>query len=153
MWQRIQTLFLVLLVASMVASLFLPIWKLTEGAKAFQLYPLHFTTIENGESISTYFPYSITAILMIAAATIGIMEIRRFDNRMIQIKLGTLNSLILAGVMICIVIFYNSVTKEFGYHRFGLVMWIAFFGVACNWLALRFIRRDEKLVRDSDRIR
>jgi glucan phosphoethanolaminetransferase (alkaline phosphatase superfamily) len=153
MWQRIQTLFLLLLVASMAVSLFLPIWKLTERTKEFQLYPLHFTIIENGEQITAYFPYSITAILMVAAATIGIMEIRRFDNRIIQIKLGTLNSLILAGVMICIVIFYNSVTKEYGYNRFGLVMWITFFGVACNWLALRFIRRDEKLVRDSDRIR
>jgi glucan phosphoethanolaminetransferase (alkaline phosphatase superfamily) len=153
MWQRIQTLFLVLVVTSMTVSLFLPIWKLTEGTKEFQLYPLHFTTIENGASVTTYFPYSITAILMVAAATIAIMEIRRFDNRLTQIKLGTLNSLILAGVMICIVIFYNSVTKEYGYTRFGWVMWITFFGVACNWLALRFIRKDEKLVRDSDRIR
>jgi hypothetical protein len=32
-------------------------------------------------------------------------------------------------------------------------MWIMFVGVACNWLAVRFIRRDEKLVRDSDRLR
>lgn len=153
MWQRIQTLFLVLVVVSMVVSLFLPIWKFVEGTKEFQLFPLHFTTIENGERVTSYFPYSITAILMIAAATIGIMEIRRFDNRITQIKLGTLNSLILAGVMICVVVFYNSVTKEYGYGRYGLSLWIPFIGVACNWLAMRFIRRDEKLVRDSDRIR
>ena len=111
MWQRIQTLFLVLVVVSMVVSLFLPIWKFTEGAKEFQLYPLHFTTVENDQRITTYFPYSITAILMIAAATIAIMEIKRFDNRLTQIKLGTLNSLILAGVMICVVLFYNNVTS------------------------------------------
>ncbi len=153
MWQRIQTLFLVLVVVSMVVSLFLPIWKFTDGAKELQLFPLHFTTIENNQRITTYFPYSITAILMVAAATIAIMEIRRFDNRMIQVKLGTLNSLILAGVMICVVIFYNNVTKEFGYGRYGLSLWIPFIGVACNWLAIRFIRRDEKLVRDSDRLR
>lgn len=153
MWQRIQTVFLSLVVASMALSLFLPIWKLTDGAKEFQLFPLHFTIIENGERTTAYLPYSITAILMVAAATIAIIEIRRFENRLTQIKLGTLNSLILAGVMVCVVVFYNNVTKEFGYGRFGLSLWVPFIGVACNWLALRFIRRDEKLVRDSDRLR
>ena len=153
MWQRIQTLFLVLVVVSMIVSLFLPIWKFTDGAKELQLFPLHFSTIQNGQQSTTYFPYSITAILMVAAATIAIISIRRFDNRMTQVKLGTLNSLILAGVMICVVIFYNNVTKEYGYGPYGLSLWIPFIGVACNWLAIRFIRRDEKLVRDSDRIR
>jgi glucan phosphoethanolaminetransferase (alkaline phosphatase superfamily) len=153
MWQRIQTLFLALVVASMAISIFLPIWKITEGQKEYQLYPLHFTTIENQERITTYFPYSITAILMAAAATVAVMTIRRYDNRMTQIKLGTLNSLVLMCVMISVVLFYNSVTKQYGYGRYGLSIWIPFIGVACNWLALRFIRRDEKLVRDSDRIR
>jgi glucan phosphoethanolaminetransferase (alkaline phosphatase superfamily) len=153
MWQRIQTLFLALVVASMAISIFLPIWKITEGPKEYQLYPLHFTTIENQERITTYFPYSVTAILMAAAATVAVMTIRRYDNRMTQIKLGTLNSLVLMCVMISVVLFYNSVTKQYGYGRYGLSIWIPFIGVACNWLALRFIRRDEKLVRDSDRIR
>jgi len=153
MWQRIQTLFLVLVVVSMVLSMFLPIWNITDGTKEMQLYPLHFTAIENGERVTAYFPYCITAILMTAAATLAILEIRRFDNRITQIKIGTLNSLILAGVMICVVVFYNNVTKEYGYGRYGLSLWIPFIGVASNWLAMRFIRKDEKLVRDSDRIR
>jgi glucan phosphoethanolaminetransferase (alkaline phosphatase superfamily) len=153
MWQRIQTVFLALVVASMVVSLFLPIWKSVDGAREFQLFPLHFTIVENGQRTTSYIPYCITAILMVAAATISVIEIRRFDNRMTQIKLGTLNSLILAGVMVCVVVFYNNATKEFGYGRFGLSLWVPFIGVACNWLALRFIRRDEKLVRDSNRLR
>lgn len=153
MWQRIQTLFLVLVVISMAVSIFLPIWKITEGAKELQLYPLHFTTIENSERNTVYFPYSITAILMAAAATIAIMTIKRYDNRMTQIKLGTLNSLILMCVMISVVLFYNNVTKQYGYGRYGLSIWIPFVGVFFNWLALRFIRKDEKMVRDSDRLR
>jgi type IV secretory pathway TrbD component len=153
MWQRIQTLFLVLVVASMIASFFLPIWKIEEAGKEMQLYPLHFSTIENEVKTTQYFPFSITAILMVAAATIAIMEIRRFDNRMTQVKLGTLNSLILAGVLASAVYFYNQVTQQYGYGKFGLSIWIPFIGVTCNWLAIRFIRRDEKMVRDSDRIR
>lgn len=153
MWQRIQTVFLALVVLSMVVSFFLPIWKVVEGTKEMQLYALHFSTIENGVRTTVYFPFCITAVLMAAAATIAIIEIRRFDNRLTQVKLGTLNSLILAGVLGSAVYFYNQVTQQYGYGKFGLSIWIPFIGVACNWLALRFIRKDEKMVRDSDRIR
>jgi hypothetical protein len=153
MWQRIQTLFLVLVVISMLVSFFLPIWKITNGTTEMQLYPLHFSTIENGVKTTQYFPFSIMAILMAAAATVAVMEILRFDNRMTQVKLGTLNSLILALALGSVVYFYNQVTSQYGYGKFGLSIWVPFIGVACNWMAIRFIRRDEKLVRDSDRIR
>ncbi len=153
MWQRIQTVFLVLVVVSMIVSFFLPIWKITDGAKEMQLFPLHFSTIESGVKTTVYFPFCITAILMAAAATVAIIEIRRFDNRMVQVKLGTLNSLILAGALGSAVYFYNEVTQLYGYGKFGLSIWVPFVGVACNWLAIRFIRRDEKLVKDSDRLR
>ena len=69
MWQRIQTVFLVLVVISMVVSLFLPLWKVTDGTKELQLFPLHFSTIENGQRTTQYFPYSVTAILKIGRAS------------------------------------------------------------------------------------
>jgi hypothetical protein len=153
MWQRIQTLFLVLVVVSMLVSFFLPIWMVSNGTTEMQLYPLHFSTIENGVKTTQYFPFSLMAILMAAAATIAIMEIMRFDNRMTQVKLGTLNSLVLAMVLGSVVYFYNQVTNQYGFGKFGISIWVPFIGVACNWLAIRFIRKDEKLVRDSDRIR
>jgi len=137
----------------MVVSFFLPIWKLIDDTKELQLYALHFSTIEAGARTTVYFPFCITAVLMAAAATIAIMEIRRFDDRMVQIKMGTFNSLILAAVLVSSVYFYNQITKQYGAGQFGLSLWIPFIGVVSNWLALRFIRKDEKLVRDSDRIR
>jgi glucan phosphoethanolaminetransferase (alkaline phosphatase superfamily) len=156
MWQRIQTVFLALVVVSMIASIFLPIWVFQDPATGVkhELYPLHYTVKEEAERTTLYFPYSITAILMVAAATIAVMEIRRFDNRITQIKMGTLNSLVLMGVMIAAVVFSNKLAGQFNYGwRYGLTIWTAFAGVAFNWLALRFIRRDEKLVRDSERLR
>jgi F0F1-type ATP synthase assembly protein I len=91
---------------------------------------------------------------MAASATIAVMTIRRYENRMMQIKLGTLNSLILMCVMISVVVFYINATEKFGESLSGFrPVWLPFVGVACNWLALRFIRRDEKKVRDADRIR
>ena len=156
MWQRIQTVFLSLVVLSMLSSLFLPIWVSEDSMSdvSRSLYPLHYTTIEGDSRITTYFPYCATAILMLAAATIAIMEIRRYDDRIVQIKMGTLNSLILAGVMISAAVFANQLAKlSPGGWKYGLGLYLPFIGVTFNWLAIRFIRKDEKTVRDSDRIR
>jgi glucan phosphoethanolaminetransferase (alkaline phosphatase superfamily) len=153
MWQRIQTVFLVLVVLCMVFGLFMPIWELTTELKQMQLYPLHFSIKEGGVTTTSYFPYSITATLMVAAATLGIMSIRRFDNRMLQMKLGMLNSLLLAGVMICVVVFNNNVATQYGNSKYGYILFVVFGAVTFNWLAMRFIRRDEKMVRDSERLR
>jgi hypothetical protein len=156
MWQRIQTVFLSIVVLSMISSVFLPIWvsidPTSESSKA--LYPLHYTVKEGDISTTSYVPYCATAVLMIAAATIAIMQLRKYDNRIIQIKMGTLNSLILMGVMLCAILFANSLinSNPTGW-KYGMGLYLPFVGVTCNWLAIRFIRRDEKMVRDSDRIR
>ena len=155
MWQRIQTVFLALVIVSMVVGIFFPIWIGVEGETTFKLFPLHFSSYENGvASAASYFPYSITAILMMAAATIAFMELRRYDDRILQVKMGTLNSLVLMGVMISAVVLANRMSDAHPVNwTYGMGLYIPFAGVTFNWLAVRFIRRDEKLVRDSDRIR
>jgi hypothetical protein len=156
MWQRIQTVFLALVVAAMVLGIFVPIWVWEDSASgsSHKLFALHYLVTEDGTSSSAYFPFSITGILMAMAATIAVMQIRRFDNRVTQIKMGALNTLVLLSVMIAAVVFSNRLTNQVGFNGANnLSYWIIFAGVGFNWLALRFIRRDEKLVRDSERIR
>jgi hypothetical protein len=43
--------------------------------------------------------------------------------------------------------------KQYPLAQNGVAMYFVFAAVVCNWLAVRFIRRDEKLVKDSDRLR
>ncbi len=155
MWQRIQTVFLALVIVCMAICLFLPTGVFNDPAtgNSHQLYPLHYTVVANGQRTTTYFPYVITAVLMAAAATLAGLSITKFENRITQIKLGTLNSLILALVMVSMVVFFNPIAKQFPGGKLGLNLWGAFAAVAFNWLSLRFIRRDEKMVRDSERLR
>ncbi len=155
MWQRIQTVFLAMVVLCMAVALFLPIGIFVDAATgdSHQLYPIHYTIVSNGSRTSTYFPYVITSVLMTAVATLAVISITKFENRITQIKIGTLNSLLLACVMISIVFFLNPLARTYPGGKNGLVLYIAFAAVAFNWLSLRFIRRDEKMVRDSDRIR
>jgi Na+-transporting NADH:ubiquinone oxidoreductase subunit NqrE len=154
MWQRIQTVFLVIAIISLIATIFFPIWIFVEASgKSHALYALHYTTIENGVKTTTYFPYSVTAILAIAAATVAMVEIRKFKDRLLQMKLGALNSLFMAGTIVSAVLFANQMFKTFHGGDYGLGLWIPGIAVVCNLIANRFIRRDEKLVRDSERLR
>ncbi|HEY9006279.1 DUF4293 domain-containing protein [Ohtaekwangia sp.] len=154
MWQRIQTVFLAIVIISLVAAIFFPIWYFQDASgKMYELYALHYTVIENGVRTTTYFPYSITAVLLIAGATLAFIAVRKFTDRMAQIKMGALNSLIIAGAMCAGVYFGTSMIKTFQGGRYGFGLWLPAVAVVCNWAAIRFIKKDEKLVRDSDRLR
>ncbi|MFZ2905851.1 MAG: DUF4293 domain-containing protein [Cyclobacteriaceae bacterium] len=150
MWQRIQTVFLGITIVALIISLVMPVWQGQAEGIVITLTP--FYLLEKGQY--TYYPYALTAVLVVAAATISIIEIRRFDNRMLQMKLGLLNTLLLLGSMISIVVFTVQLSKVYpAAAKNGLGMFLIFGAVLCNWLALRFIRRDERLVRDSERLR
>ena len=155
MWQRIQSVFLGLTILSLILGLLFPVWIGGQEGIEYRLYPIYFMIKKQGQiTTSQYFPFCVIAMLMVAAVTIAITEFRRYDNRFLQVKLGTLNALILAAVMICDVFFSNQMAKAYPIPwRFDFSLYLTFAAVAFNWLAIRFIRRDEKLVRDSDRLR
>jgi hypothetical protein len=151
MWQRIQTVFLVIVILVLLVSLIFPIWSADVNGEARVLTGFYY--LSNGAY--QYNPYSLTAIFAIAAATIALTEITKFKNRLTQIKLGALNSLLLVAVLGLAFYFSNQLMKDIvgPKGKYGLGMWLPFVAVICNLLANRFIRRDEKLVRDSERLR
>jgi hypothetical protein len=154
MWQRIQTVFLVIAIISLVAAIFLPIWTNKDASgKTHVLYALHYTAIENDTRITSYMPYSLTAIFAVASVTIAFIEIGKFKNRMLQMKLGALNSLFLVATIGSGLYFASQMMKTYQGGQYGLGMWLPGVAVLCNLLSNRFIRRDEKLVRDSERLR
>lgn len=154
MWQRIQTLFLVLIVIAMLGLLIMPIWvSQPDTPNEHQLFALHYTEKSPEGNKTYYLPYCLTAVLAVAAATVSVISIRSFKNRQLQMRLGLLNSLLMLGVMICIVVFVTDLTGTHPQAQYGIGFWLVAVGVACNFLANRFIRRDEQLVKDADRIR
>lgn len=154
MWQRKQTIFLALTGLCMTLMVFLPIWVAVDNSVKKMLYPLHYT-IKDGEAVSSvYYPYALCAILAIAATTVTIIEITKFENRLLQLKLGALNSLLMAGALGTAVYFATRLIKSnqlAGNYDFGL--YLPAVAMVSNMIANFFIRKDEKLVRDSDRIR
>jgi hypothetical protein len=145
MWQRIQTVFLVLIIISLLVSFVLPIWELETNA----LTAFYFLKGSDYQ----YFPYSLTAILGVASITMAFIEIRSFKNRLLQRKLGAFNSLLLACTIGSAFYFSNSMMNTFQAGHLGFGLWLPGAAVLFNFLANRFILRDEKIVRDSDRLR
>ena len=150
MWQRIQTVFLAITIIASIISLIMPVWQGQAEGSAVVLTPFYLLKKDQ----YTYWPYSLTAVFVVASITLALIEIRRYDNRILQMKLGALNTLILAGAMVCVAVYTMQLAKEFPTgSQNGMGMYLIFAAVLCNWLAVRFIRRDERLVKDSDRLR
>jgi len=156
MWQRVQTIFLALVVITMIATIFFPIWVYLPGTEnTHTLYPLHYTVKEDGVSTTQYFPYSLTAIFAIASATLAFISIGKFRNRLLQRKLGALNSLFMAATVGSSFYFANQLmhAHDMAGQHYSLGLYLPVVAVVSNFLANRFIMRDEKIVRDSDRLR
>ena len=158
MWQRIQTVFLGVAVLSLLASMVFPIWQIDVSGETRVLTSFYLMTHvagQGGEASYLYMPYSVTAMVCVAAITLAIIEITRYGNRMTQMKIGALNSFFLVGVILASFYFSSSLMKtlQAGGGNYGLGMWLPGVAVLCNLLANRFIRKDEKLVRDSNRLR
>ncbi len=159
MIQRIQTIFLFLVVLSMGLMTFLmPLWAvgLPDGSKAAKLWAYEFI-LKEGETLKDLANPLPILILAALASIVAIVSISQFKNRLLQMKLGMLNSILIGGTLVAAVIYINIGTAEFGPgeliggYRTGFFMPIV--ALLGNFMANRFIRRDERMVKDSDRLR
>lgn len=168
MLQRVQSIFLLLVAICMILMLFFPIWskggtsddqtEMIELNAFKQVYTSVDTMSADQESAMEEETVSriYIAILALIAAGVAVFSIFKYGNRLTQIKLGALNSLLMAGTLGLSLYFIMDAEKVVnpsvqGNYSLGFFMPIA--ALIFNMLANRFIRRDEKLVRSVDRIR
>jgi hypothetical protein len=164
MIQRIQSIFLFLVAASLVTMLFFPLWNKVDNEKneIVTLSTFSFKhekkDIDTGELvvISEGQVYYIAGVLLLAVA-IALYSIFRFDNRLLQMKLGALNSLVMGLGVIGVSIYHIfQAEKVIAPQIQGNYLFAFYMGVAAmlfNLLSNRFIRKDEQLVKSADRIR
>ena len=175
MIQRIQSIFLLLVAICMGLMLAFDIWQktsVTEG-EVVQLDAYYLTHFEMPENVSGAVAEaqaeeeipSVTlaqqaawyiAILASLSVVVALYSLFRYDNRLTQIKLAALNSLLIGGSLVaCILLIYEGQemlpTGAEGSYLAGFYMPAA--ALLFNMLANRFIRKDEALVRSADRFR
>lgn len=159
MIQRVQSLFLLGVAVCLIAMLFFPIWqKIDVESQRGTTLKAYATESYSGTEETTlkYFPAATLGILAIVGSLIAIFEMFQYRSRLSQIKLGALNSLVMAGVLGLSVYFtfrleQSLASQDQGHYELG--MYLPAIALICNLLANRFIRRDENLVRSVDRIR
>lgn len=155
MIQRIQSIFLFLIAACMAATIFVTNWQETARGETATLTALQFTHTQGGAAITDSRSVWYIAALAALAAGIALFSLFSYKNRVLQMGLGALNSLIMAGVLGLIVYFSQeaetAISNSQGSFQLGTYLPMA--AMICNIIANRFIRRDEKLVRSADRMR
>ena len=118
----------------------------------------------NNTALSTNFEVVITEhigvgvmeglILLVAVSTIFL-----FKNRSLQMKLGKLNILLIAFQIAAIVMYSDTVRTDIGPNAndvsisFKLGAIIPVISLILTYLAIRFIKKDDNLVKAADRLR
>ena len=131
MIQRIQSIFLLIAALLCVAFLFVP---------SLEINDLYLIAKDN----------IVLAILTVLSAVISFADIFLFKNRVLQINVVKLNFLIIFG-LIGFAIYTELSDGDFAPNIIGAVLPILF--LVFNALAIRFIKKDDKLVRSMDRLR
>lgn len=169
MIQRVQTIFLFLIVVAMGVALANPLWE-KAGAQSPELAQL--TALEYSEQqaipqqpgvpTSTAPTTAVTSVwylglLLALVALSSLYAIFQYRNRLTQTALCAVNALMLTAIMGIVLYQTLYAGKAYGSPADQGAFLPGFYAIiaalVCNALANRFIRRDEKLVRGSDRIR
>lgn len=154
MLQRIQSVFLFIAVLLMLLMTIFPVWVYQpENSDTVSVLTAFY--FEQG-GVKEFMPYTLIAVLAILSAIVGFIEIFKFKNRLLQMKLGTLNSLLMIGTLGLSFYFANELIEKFNLQlgwSYGMAVYFPPAAMLCNIMANRFIRKDEKLVRSVDRIR
>lgn len=155
MWQRIQTLFFLLAIASNLIPFFLDLayFPTNEGDLSFGMYGLEDSELHN--SSTSYW----LAILCTISMIISLLALLQFKRRAMQIKLSQFNLLIQIGFIMALFFAVEqslnelSVVQEVGVADFKLGSYFTLLPLVFLFLAIRSIKKDEALVRAADRIR
>lgn len=166
MIQRPQTLLLGLAILFLLATLFVPIWKKENSTstqkvemKAAGLVLLDRPTVNEEYKIrqqeNTYY---LPALLFLASG-VAAFSITSFKKRRVQMTLGWLNSLLIAGCAATIFFITGSVAEQMvvdsavplGDKQAGF--FLPLIALICNFMSNRLIMKDERLVRSMDRLR
>lgn len=156
MIQRIQSVLLFLVALLLIVSLFFPVWRATSEAGAQVVLDPFQITLKTGEATTAETSVFYIAALMILSAGLALYSIFQFRKRMLQVRLGLLNILLLGGVIGTYFLGISQSEKlleNAGNQDFLFSFYTPLVAILLNLMANRYIRKDEALVRSVDRIR
>ena len=154
MIQRIQTVYLLLVVVLLLATLFMPLLTLQIGQEFFSMDASGVSSLINQEATAlgtTWGLFALTAII----ALVAMVTIFLYKNRILQIRLCVFNALLMIGFYAYVAFLVWRWQGEVPEMQWQLKLGLAFPVIALilDYLAIRNIGADEALVRSLDRLR
>jgi Domain of unknown function (DUF4293) len=159
---RIQTVLLAIAVVALGLSIGLDFWQKidpTTGEKVV-LSGLSMTHSPVGKAPQGQSGFGLVALTLIAIVLAGysaVVSLSAKPDRLRQLLLGAINSLVIAGVLG--LMFFQVFKKAMPLFSPSLAgqylpgFYLAVLALLCNMIANRLIRRDQALVEKSDRMR
>lgn len=152
MIQRIQSLWLFLASATLIAVLFLPVGKFVMPHGLYECTAFKMT--QAGDVPPMNLPVWLIGLISILAGFISFLAIFLFKKRSLQIRLtwvAFIFKAILATGLVSLFMYFKYVQDSWiGY---GLAVLMPFFGLILDFLAIKGIKKDDALVKSLDRIR
>lgn len=165
MLQRKQSIFLLVSALCLVLTYFLPFAVFDNGAFQGTLRCYGFKDEFNSAyrpEISNYGLHIVLAVILVMT----LFALISFNNRKRQLSILKITVVGFAGVFTLMALYINSaqVAVEKSIESAGanlmptvfspsIAMFLPVIAFICNYMAMRFIRKDEELVRSVDRIR
>lgn len=149
MWQRIQTLYLIIIALLMGIFAFSDIFLVVIGGETMVVDAWTKRDATTGMSAAGMWGIGILSIL---SAVVAVVQIFMFKQRVRQSRLGVFNAILLVGL--CALIAYAGYTYSIdGVLAFKFALALPPICVILQILAVRAILADETLVRMSERLR
>lgn len=151
MIQRIQTVFLLLVATISVLLLFFPFvqYEIMPAPVQVSLLPTQNMSMLTG---LIYLPIVLNLVILLLSVYI----IAKFKKRVLQMKLANL-LMAMSGVLLGVMLFFDylnpslAATPMLKQYLWGA--YLPIISVIASFLAARFIKKDEELVRSADRLR
>jgi len=154
MIQRIQTIYLLIIVALNSATLFLPfaIVRMDSVFYSFDASGLNTLTTPSQLVYPAWALMALTAVIVLIAC----ITIFLYKNRMLQIRLCVFNAILLIGFYGLFAFFFwkiVGITEGFHFGDVRIALIFPLISLILDYLAIRSIGADEMLVRSLDRLR
>lgn len=149
MIQRIQSLYLILIIALMILMFLFP---LAEFLINEQFYSFYHNGVKNS-NVFLYHTYPQT-ILIVVITLFSVITIFLYKNRNFQMRLCRLNMMLLLGLLILLGFYiYKFIQSENAIWSFSVFSIVPIITIILYYLAYKGIKKDDNLVKSIDRIR
>lgn len=162
MIQRIQSIFLLIAAIIPIVLLFIPFGYIdTEEAQfLFNSVSLKYNIPEGHTVVRVYY----VALCLVICSALSLIALFSFKNRIRQTQIISINMIVyLVTLMLILWLCPDIIFKkffatrgldyEFQFAHKAVLLILVFVEAVCLYLANRFIKKDEALVRSADRLR